>query len=81
MNAAQAITELERLAPQSVPRIKLEDIAGSWVDLHSKLCLAEIPMPFWLEVGEAHIKVTEDNHDALALGMVLGIAVQNRFKK
>ena len=79
MNASQAISELERLAPQSVPRIKLEDIAGSWLDLHAKLCLGEIPMPFWLEINGIFFEVTKENHDHLSAGILLGLRAQNYF--
>lgn len=76
MTAKDAIAELDRLVPESVPTIKLEDIARDWLDFYQKLQLAEIPMPYWLEIGKARYKITKENYESVARGMLIGLEIR-----
>jgi len=80
MTAKDAISELERLAPQSVPVLKLEDIAKDWLDFYSLLQFGSIPMPYMLEIGNASYKITKENYELLAKGMLIGLEVKAHFK-
>lgn len=53
----------------------LEEIATTWTELNSKLSSGEgLPqLPFWLTIGGTGFRVTEENRETLALGMLLGL--------
>jgi hypothetical protein len=67
--------------PPPVPRIPIEDIASGFNELHSKLLTGEDlpPRPFWLEIGNAGYKITDENRDSIALGMLLCLDVRGHL--
>lgn len=36
------------------------------------------PRPFWLQVGRSGFRVTDENRDALSLGLLLGLELESQ---
>lgn len=68
------------MSEDSLPRYDIEDVAKSWSDLYVKLMNGtNLPKrPFWLNVGDAGFKITDENRDNLSLGMLLGMSIRNQ---
>ena len=60
---------------ETTPRIEIEDVASTWGELYTKLSSGQgLPeRPFWLMFGDSGFKITDQNRDTLALGMMLGL--------
>ncbi len=63
-----------------VPRVDINEIAQSFHDVHSKLLLGDLPpRPFWLQIGDSGYKITDENRNSVALGMMLCLDVRGYF--
>ena len=62
----------------STPRIPIEEIGTTWTEVYTKLMTGNgLPeRPFWLELSSNGFKITEDNRDAISLGMLLGLSMR-----
>lgn len=62
----------------SASRVPLDEIAESFNELHRKLLTGdELPArPFWLEIGNSGYKITDENRNNIALGMLLCLDVR-----
>jgi len=70
------------LAPAtcSASRVPMDEIAKSFNQLHRKLIDGDLPpRPFWLEIGNAGYKITDENRDNIALGMLLCLDVRGHL--
>ena len=69
--------------PDSTPRIHLSKISNNWNDLHLKLHTGRgLPdTPFWMEIGSAGFRITDENRQSLALGMLLCLDVRAHFEE
>ena len=65
----------------SESRVPLDEIAATFSDLHGKLLTGEDlpPRPFWLEVGSAGYRITDENRDHIARGMLLSLDVRGHL--
>jgi hypothetical protein len=69
-------------AQGSASRVPLEEIAESFNELHRKLLTGELPpRPFWLEIGNSGYKITDENRDNIALGMLLCLDVRGHLRR
>ena len=68
-------------ASGSVARVPLDEIAESFNELHRKLLTGgELPpRPFWLEIGNSGYKITDENRDNIALGMLMCLDVRGHL--
>ena len=58
----------------------MDEIAKSFNQLHRKLIDGDLPpRPFWLEIGNAGYKITDENRDNIALGMLLCLDVRGHL--
>lgn len=62
-------------------RVPLDEIAGDFNELHRKLISGDElpPRPFWLEIGNSGYKITDENRDSIALGMLLCLDVRGHL--
>lgn len=60
---------------EGVPKVDIEDVASTWGELYTKLSSGkDLPdRPFWLMFGNSGFKITDQNRDTLALGMMMGM--------
>jgi hypothetical protein len=62
--------------------VPLEEIAASFNELHSKLLDGNLPpRPFWLEIGNTGYRITDENRDSIALGMLLALDVRGVLER
>lgn len=71
------------MSEDSTPRHDIDELASSAAELYQMLMTGDgLPdLPFWLAVGDAGFKVTEQNRDALSLGMLLQMDAKEHFRK
>lgn len=61
--------------------ILIEEIASDWSEFETKLTLGDLPMPCWVEIGDSGFRITKENKDTLAMGMLLCLCVRDHFKR
>ena len=59
-----------------IPRLHVRAVATDYSDFWVKLNKGDLPLPCWLDVGDAAHKITHDNHRELARGMLLQLEVK-----
>ena len=64
-----------------VPSIRIRDVADDFSDFFMKLSNGSIPMPIWLEIGDARHKITKDTHYHLARGMILCLEAREEYAR
>lgn len=60
---------------EGIPRVDVEEVAITWGELYTKLSSGTgLPdRPFWLMFGNSGFKITDQNRDTLAIGMMMGL--------
>jgi hypothetical protein len=63
------------------PHIDVGEIGSSAGEVHTALMTGEglPPRPFWLQVGDSAFHITDENRDALSLGMLLWLSVKDHL--
>ena len=67
----------------SIPEHELDDVADTFNQLHSKLLTGEglPPRPFWLRIGNTGYKITDENRDTIALGLLMCLDVRGHLAR
>ncbi len=68
---------------EGIPRVDVEEVATTWGELYTKLSSGkDLPdRPFWLMFGDSGFKITDQNRDTLALGMMIRLECKLRGMK
>lgn len=67
----------------SIPEHEIDDVADTFNKLHSKLLTGDglPPRPFWLRIGNAGYKITDENRDTIALGLLMCLDVRGHLSR
>jgi len=64
----------------AIQRVQVEDIASDWTELYVKMAKGDLPLPCWLEIGNACHKITAETHTHIARGMILCLEAREAFQ-
>jgi hypothetical protein len=67
-------------ACSAIQRVQVEDIASDWTELYVKMAKGDLPLPCWLEIGNACHKITAETHTHIARGMILCLEAREAFR-
>lgn len=67
----------------SIPEHGLDEVADTFNQLHSKLLTGDglPPRPFWLRIGNTGYKITDENRDTIALGLIMCLDVRGHLSR